>query len=154
MTQADLDALRLEGCFEPRVCRLPGKETTPKPRKNESVVFRDFFTVGLRLPVSRRFAKILAAYNVQFHQLTPNSIPQVTKFLWACRTFAGDNDVETFVRHFEIHWAKRVINVDDEEKEAQYGCCTFQMRHIRKYQAPVELALAYKNKWANRWTSY
>jgi hypothetical protein len=32
MTQADLDALRL-GCFEPGIWRLPGKETTPKPRK-------------------------------------------------------------------------------------------------------------------------
>jgi hypothetical protein len=103
MTQVDLDALQLEGCFEPRICRLPGKETTPKPQKNESVVFRDFFTAGLCLSVSKRFAEILAAYNVQIHQLTPNSIPQVLKFLWACRTFVGDNDVETFVSHFEIH---------------------------------------------------
>jgi hypothetical protein len=39
MTQVDLDALQLEGCFEPGICRLRGKETTPKPRKNESVVF-------------------------------------------------------------------------------------------------------------------
>jgi hypothetical protein len=46
MTLADLDALRLEGCFEPGVCRLPGRETMPKPRKNESVLFRDFFTAG------------------------------------------------------------------------------------------------------------
>jgi hypothetical protein len=53
MTQVELDALRLDGCFEPGVCRLPGKETTPKPKKNESVVFWDFFTVGLRLPVSK-----------------------------------------------------------------------------------------------------
>jgi hypothetical protein len=82
-----------------------------------SVVFRDFFTTGLRLPVSRRFAEILAAYNVQIHQLTPNSIPQIMKFFWACRTFAGDNDVETFVLHFEIHWAKRVVTVEDEEKK-------------------------------------
>jgi hypothetical protein len=104
--------------------------------------------------VSKRFAEILATYNVQIHQLTPNSIPQITKFLWASRTFAGDNDVETFIRHFEIHCAKRVINVEDEEKEAQYGCCTFQTRRICKDQAPVELAPAYKNKWANRWTSY
>jgi hypothetical protein len=74
MTQADLDALRLEGCFEPGICRLPRKETTPKPQKNESVLFRDFFTAGLRLPVSKKFADILAAYNVQIHQLTPNSI--------------------------------------------------------------------------------
>jgi hypothetical protein len=154
MTQAGLDALRLEGCFEPGICRLPGKETTPKPRKNESVVFRDFFTTGLRLPISKKFADILAAYNIQIHQLTPNSIPQVLKFLWACRTFAGDNDVETFVRHFEIHWARKTITIDDEEKEAQYGCCTFQTRRSGKNQAPVELAPAYKNKWANRWTSY
>jgi hypothetical protein len=150
MTQADLDALRLEGCFEPGVYRLPGRETTPKPRKNESVVFRDFFTTELRLPISKRFAEILAAYNVQIHQLTPNSIPQIMKFLWACRTFAGNNDVEMFVRHFEIHWAKKVVTIDHEEKEAQYGCCTFQTRRISKDQAPVELAPAYKNKWTNR----
>jgi hypothetical protein len=56
MTQADLDALRLEGCFKPGVCRLPGKETTPKPRKNESVVFRDFSlrAFGCRYPRSLR----------------------------------------------------------------------------------------------------
>jgi hypothetical protein len=78
-----------------------------------------------------------------------DNLPQITKFLWSCRTFAGDNDVETFVRHFEIHWAKRVINVEDEEKEAQYGCFTFQTRRIRKDQAPVVLAPTYKNKWAN-----
>jgi hypothetical protein len=154
MTQADLDVLRLEGCFELRICRLPGKETTPKPRKNESVVFRDFFTAGLRLPVSKKFADILAAYNVQIHQLTPNSIHQVLKVLWACRTFAGDNDIETFVRHFEINSARKVITVEDEEKEAQYGCCTFQTWRADKNQTLVELAPTYKNKWANQWTSY
>jgi hypothetical protein len=67
MTQAELDALRLESCFEPGVCHLPGKKTTPKPWKNEIVVFRDFFTTGLRLPVSKRFSEILASYNVQIH---------------------------------------------------------------------------------------
>jgi hypothetical protein len=76
MTQAELDAMVLEGYFSSGDCRLPSRETTPKPKSNESVVFRDFFTAGLRLPVSKRFAKILAAYNVQIHQLTPNSIPK------------------------------------------------------------------------------
>jgi hypothetical protein len=75
MTQSELDALVSEGCFSYDDCRLPGRETTPKPRPNESVVFHDFFTAGLRLPVSKRFAEILAIYNVQIHQLTPNSSP-------------------------------------------------------------------------------
>jgi hypothetical protein len=113
-----------------------------------------FSRQGFGCLCQKRFAEILAAYNIQIHQLIPNSIPQIMKFLWACRIFASDNDVETFVRHFEIHWAKRVVTVDDEEKEAQYRCCTFQTRRVNKSQAPVELAPAYKNKWANRWTSY
>jgi hypothetical protein len=46
------------------------------------------------------------------------------------------------------------VTVDDEDKEAQYDCCTFQTRRVNKNQAPVELAPAYKNKWANRWNSY
>jgi hypothetical protein len=90
------------------------------------VVFRDFFTAGLRLPVSKKFADILAAYNVQVHQLTPNSIPQVLKFLWACRTFAGDNDVDTFVRHFEIHWVRKLITVDDEKKKLSMAAAHFR----------------------------
>jgi hypothetical protein len=32
MTQADLDALRLEGSFEPGIYRILGKETTPRMR--------------------------------------------------------------------------------------------------------------------------
>jgi hypothetical protein len=54
----------------------------------------------------------------------------------------------------EIHWAKRTVTVDDKDKEAQCGCCTFQTRRVNKNQAPEELAPAYKNKWANWWKSY
>jgi hypothetical protein len=140
--------------IQQRDCRLPRKETNPKPKKNETVVFRDFFTAGLRLPVSKKFADIFSAYNVQIHQLTPNSIPQILKFLWSCRTFGGTNDVDTFVRHFETHWAKKVLIVDGEEREAQYVCCTFQTQRINKNLVPMELAHAYKNKWANKWNSY
>jgi hypothetical protein len=104
----------------------PGKKPCRSLGRMKVSYSETFFTAGLQLPVSKRFVEILAAYNMQIHQLTPNSIPQIMKFLWTCHTFAGDNDVETLVRHFEIHWAKRVITVEDEEKEAQYGCYTFQ----------------------------
>jgi hypothetical protein len=87
--------------------------------------FEIFSLRGFVCHSQKKFDDILAAYNIQIHQLIPNSIPQVLKFLWACRTFAGDNDVETFVHHFEIDWARKIITVEDEEKEAQYGYCTF-----------------------------
>jgi hypothetical protein len=76
MTQADLDGMVSEGYFPPRSCRPPGRETTPNPKKNESVVFRDFFTAGFRLLVSKRFAEILAAYKVQIHELNPTHSPK------------------------------------------------------------------------------
>jgi hypothetical protein len=61
-------------------------------------------------------------------------------FLWACHSFAETNEMDTFAYHFEIHWANNTITVDDEDKEAQYDCCTFQTRRINKNQPPVELA--------------
>jgi hypothetical protein len=62
--------------------------------------------------------------------------------------------VDTFVRHFNIHSSRRTLIIDGEEQEAQYGCCTFQTRHIIKNVVPVELAPANKNKRANKCTSY
>jgi hypothetical protein len=63
--------------------------------------------------MSKRFAEILAAYNVQIHQLTPNTIPQVLKFLWACHSFTGINDVDT---SSVTSRSTEVVTVDDEEK--------------------------------------
>jgi hypothetical protein len=104
----------------------------PNPKKNESIMFWDFLRVGLQLPLSKKFADILAAYRIQNLQLKLNSFPLIMKFLWARQTYAGDNDVDTFVLHFEIHWPKRTVTIGDEDKEVQYGCCTFQTRRVNK----------------------
>jgi hypothetical protein len=40
---------------------------------------------------------------------------------------------------------EKIVTMDDEEKEAQYGCCTFQSRRINKNQGPLELSPVYKN---------
>lgn len=74
MTQANLDTLVSDGCFRATDCRPLGEETTPIPEPNESVVFRDFFTARLRLPVSDKFSPILQAYNL-LSPTHPNSIP-------------------------------------------------------------------------------
>jgi hypothetical protein len=103
MTQAELDGMVSDGYFSCGDCRLPSREMTSKPKPNESVVFHNFFTASLRFPVLKRFVEILAAYNVQIHQVTSNSIPQILKFLWSCCTSGRTNKVDTFVRHFEIH---------------------------------------------------
>jgi hypothetical protein len=54
--------------------RFGGEETTPKPKKNEVVVFKSFFKAGLRFPLNGMIADVLKKFGVYLHQLTPNAI--------------------------------------------------------------------------------
>ena len=49
-------------------------EITPDPRDGECVVFRDFFSAGLRFPLDPVFPKILARFGLWMLHLTPNAI--------------------------------------------------------------------------------
>jgi hypothetical protein len=53
MTQADLDAQRLEGCFEPGVCRLPGKKPHQNPERMKVSCFGTFSRRGFGCPCPR-----------------------------------------------------------------------------------------------------
>ena len=67
-------------------------------------MFRDFFfTGGLRLPVDPVVPKLLAPFNAKLHYLTPNAIVQMSKFIWAVRTFSGKVSMDAFCRLYELH---------------------------------------------------
>jgi hypothetical protein len=59
----------------------PGAESIPDPRANEAVVFKDFFTTGLCMPPHSILLDILCKFWVQLHQLMPNAIVQIGKFI-------------------------------------------------------------------------
>lgn len=52
--------------------------------------------------------EILDHYNVKLHQLTPNSMVQLSKYFWGVRTFGGEVDLDTFARFNELHFQKKV----------------------------------------------
>jgi hypothetical protein len=54
--------------------RTPGVESVPDLHENETVVFKDFFAVGLCMPPHPILLDILHKFWVQLHQLTPNAI--------------------------------------------------------------------------------
>jgi hypothetical protein len=62
------------GYFGSGVGRVPGVEEVPEP-EGELVVFEAFFTAGLRLPAHRFVAE------VQVHQLTPNAVVALAKYV-------------------------------------------------------------------------
>jgi hypothetical protein len=76
------------GYFGSGVARVPGTEEFPEP-EGELVVFEAFFAAGLRLPAHRFVGEVLRRFNVQIHQLTPNVVVALSKYVWATTSYDG-----------------------------------------------------------------
>jgi hypothetical protein len=104
----------------------PLDEQTPTPEDGEVVVFRDFFTCGMRFPCDPVLPAILDAFSVKIHQLSPTSFLEVSKFSWIMKTFRCNLSADAFARFFELVIVPDVIKFDDGQfYEAHYACCTF-----------------------------
>jgi hypothetical protein len=69
------------GYFADGISHEPGEETVPEPHVEEAVLFEEFFAAGLRMPPHPVLATILLKYQIHIHQLTPNAIIQLSKYI-------------------------------------------------------------------------
>jgi hypothetical protein len=76
------------GYFGGGVARVSGAEEVLEP-EGELVVFEAFFAAGLRLPAHRFVGEVLRRFNVQVHQLTPNAVVALSKYVWATTSYGG-----------------------------------------------------------------
>jgi hypothetical protein len=97
------------GYFGSGVERVPGAEEVPE-LEGELIVFEAFFTTGLRLPAHCFLAEVLQRFEVQVHQLTPNAVVALAKFVWAATSYGGQPSVEVFAKHYCLHWQKRKLD--------------------------------------------
>jgi hypothetical protein len=134
------------GYFGDGVWRVLGVEEIPKP-EGELVVFESFFVAGLRLPAYRFVAEVLQRFEVQVHQLTPNAIVALAKYVWVVTSYGGQPSVEVFAKNYFLHWQNRKI----ESKIAQFGSCTFTLRTRKTSTEVVEIFPYARNKWGNWW---
>jgi hypothetical protein len=134
------------GYFGSGVGRVSGAEEVPEP-EGELIVFEAFFTAGLCLPTHRFVAEVLQRFEVQVHQLTPNTVVALAKYVWAATSYGGQPSVEVFAKHYCLHWQKRKIG----HKIAQFGSCTFTPRTGKTSMEVVELVPCARNKWGNWW---
>jgi hypothetical protein len=89
ISEADLSKMVKLGYFseaKKELVRFGGEEITPKPEKNEVVVFKSFFKAGLRFPLNGMIADVLKKFGVYLHQLTPNAIIRLSVYIWALRS--------------------------------------------------------------------
>jgi hypothetical protein len=131
------------GFFPAGTGRAPLDEQTPTPEDGEVVVFRDFFTCGLRFPCDPIFPAILDTFSVKIHQLWPNSFLEVSKFIWIMRTFGCNFGADAFARFFELVIVSDVIKVDDGQfYKAHYTCCTFNTRQQNTRRGITRIQIA------------
>jgi hypothetical protein len=84
------------GFFPVGTGRAPLDEQTPTPEDGEVVVFRDFFTSGLRFPCDPVLPAILDAFSAKIHQLSPTSFLEVSNFIWIIKTFGCNLGADAF----------------------------------------------------------
>jgi hypothetical protein len=103
MSSVRVQDMQQLGYFGGGVARVPGAEEVPKP-EGELVVFEAFFATGLRLPAHRFVGEVLRRFEVQVHQLTPNVVVTLAKYVWATTSYGGQPSVEVFAKHYCLHW--------------------------------------------------
>jgi hypothetical protein len=132
--------------------RPPGLESVPVPKENEPVVFEEFFTTGLRIPTHPVLLDILRKFHVQLHQLTPNTIVQIRKFIWVVTYWGHHPNAEVFAHHYELHYQNKKIHLEGPETTfvAQFGCISF---HPSRFGNCGRLTPATWNKWTGYWDS-
>jgi hypothetical protein len=113
--------------FPKGVLLSPRCGVSVEPQVNEAVVFEDLFTVGLRVVHHPVLVDILWKFQVQLHQLTPNAIVQIRKFIWAVSSCGGYPTADVFARHYELHYQHKKIHLEgcQTTMAAQFGCITF-----------------------------
>jgi hypothetical protein len=148
MSSVHVQYMQQLGYFGGGVGRVPGAEEVPE-LEGELVVFETFFAAGLRLPAHRFVVEVLRRFEVQVHQLTPNAMVALAKYVWATTSYGGQPSVEVFAKHYCLHWQKRKIVHDI----AQFGSCTFTPKTGKTSMEVVELVPCARNKWGNWWNS-
>jgi hypothetical protein len=144
MSSVRVQDMQRLGYFGNGVARVPGTEEVPAP-EGELVVFEAFFAAGLRLPAHRFVGEVLRRFSVQIHQLTPNAVVALSKYVWATTSYGGQPSVEVFAKYYCLHWQKRMIG----DEVAQFGSCTFTPKTGKTTMAVVELVPCARNKWGN-----
>jgi hypothetical protein len=88
--ESDLKKAKKEGFLpESALIAFPGNERVPKPPSGYRVMFLAFLLRGLSLPSHEFLCGLLFIYGVQLHQLTPNSILHIARFITLCESFLG-----------------------------------------------------------------
>jgi hypothetical protein len=67
-------------------------------------VFEAFFAASLCLLEHQFVVEVLRGFEVHIHQLTPNAMVALAKYVWAIFSYGGEPSVEVFAKNYCMHW--------------------------------------------------
>jgi hypothetical protein len=133
VSKADLSKMVKSGFFnenQKKLLRFGGEETTPKPEKDEIVIFKSFLKAGLRFPLHGIIAEVLKRFGIYFHQLTPNAIVRLSVYIWALRSQAVELFADSFCRVHELHYQTKARK---DGLHDNFGCYNFAYRKPQSF---------------------
>ena len=98
----------------------------PSPSKDYTVVFKDYFSCGLRLPSVKFLRQVLEEFDLQIHHLTLNGFLTLSKFCWAYESYGATSDLDTFYTYYELQ--RQPKKVGEDVLTAQYGSYAFMAK--------------------------
>jgi hypothetical protein len=138
VTKDDMPKLMKLGYFseaKKKLIRFGGEEITPKPEKDEVVVFKSFFKAGLRFPLNEMIVDVLKNFGIYLHQLTLNAIVRLNVYIWALRSQGAEPLVEGFCWAHELHYQTKA------REDGLHESC-------KDAKSPV---ISYHTKWPAGW---
>jgi hypothetical protein len=154
VTRGRISYLESSSHFFPKGFARPlGIDSVPVPKGDEAVMFEDFFVAGIRIAPHLVLLDILHKFQVQLHQLTPNAIVQISKFISTAMTCGGRPNAKLYAHHYELHYQNKKIHLEGSETTfaAQFGCIFF---HTSRFGNHARLTQATWNNWTSGWDSH
>jgi hypothetical protein len=124
--QSHLDNMRERYFRDMSIVRVGRDNIVPAPEENEVVIYRSFFTVGLRFPLSKFVVEVLKIYQIFLHQITPEAIIRMGIFVWAVRSQGLEPSVKCFNSMHELLYETKATG--KEYYHNNFGCYGFIAR--------------------------
>jgi hypothetical protein len=142
--QSHLDNMRGRYFRDMSIVRAGGDNNVPAPEENEVVIYRSFFKVGLRFPLSRFLVEVLKIYQIYLHQITPEAIIRMGIFVWAVRSQGLEPSAKYFCSMHELVYETKAMG--KEQYHNNFGCYGFIARPNASH--PV---LTFQKRWPRAW---
>jgi hypothetical protein len=118
--QSHLDNMRGRYFRDMSIVRADIDRVIHAPEENEVVIYRSFFKVGLRFPLSKFVVEVLKIYQLFLHQITPEAIIRMGIFTWAMRSQGLEPSTRCFCSMHEISYETKPWG--KEQYHNNFGC--------------------------------